>query len=200
MLGLYVSDHPLQGLEHVLEAERDVSIGRLVGEDGPRESSVTLCGMITQMVRKTTKKGDPMAIVTVEDLEASVEVLLFPKVYQLVSTAIATDTVVKIRGQVKSRDDSVSVFAQEVTVPDVTAEGVARPVVITVPKERITEPVIEGLKSVLENHPGVTDVHLRVMNQRHAELWRVGQNMRVTSSSALSADLKALLGPSCLSA
>ena len=89
---------------------------------------------------------------------------------------------------------------QEVTVPDVSTEGVARPVVITLPKERCTEPVVERLKSVLESHPGVTDVHLRLIEQQRKELWRVGQNLRVTSSPALSADLKALLGPSCLSA
>ena len=81
MLGLYVSDHPLQGLEHILAAQRDLSIGALRADDGPRDGMVNIAGMITQVVRKQTKNGDLWAIATVEDLESSIEVLLFPKVY-----------------------------------------------------------------------------------------------------------------------
>src|SRR4051812_9852992 len=108
MLGLYVSDHPLQGLEHILLAERDIGIAELLGDDGPKEGQVTIAGMITSVTRKTTKRGDIWAVITVEDLEASVEVLLFPKAYELVSTVLATDTVVRVKGRVKSDDDSVS--------------------------------------------------------------------------------------------
>src|SRR5215207_9704476 len=72
MLGLYVSDHPLQGLEHILAAERDIGIGELLAEDGPRESTVTIAGMITNITRKTTRRGDIWAVITVEDLEASI--------------------------------------------------------------------------------------------------------------------------------
>ena len=106
MLGLYVSDHPLQGLEHVLAAERDIGIGELITEDGPREGMVTIAGMITSVTRKTTKRGDIWAVLTVEDLEASIEVLLFPKAYDQVATVLATDTVVKVKGRVKVDDDT----------------------------------------------------------------------------------------------
>ncbi|HEX8509743.1 MAG TPA: DNA polymerase III subunit alpha, partial [Propionibacteriaceae bacterium] len=98
MLGLYVSDHPLLGLEHILLAERDVAIAELLADDGPKEGMVTIAGMITNVTRKTTRRGDIWAIISVEDLEASVEVLLFPKAYDLVSTVLATDTVVKVKG------------------------------------------------------------------------------------------------------
>ena len=113
MLGLYVSDHPLQGLEHILAAERD--IGELLADDGPRESMVTIAGMITNITRKTTRRGDIWAVITVEDLEASIEVLLFPKAYEMVSTVLATDTVVKIKGRVKVEDDVVSLNASELS-------------------------------------------------------------------------------------
>ena len=62
MLGLYVSDHPLQGLEHVLAAERDIGIGELIADDGPREGQVTIAGMITSVTRKTTRRGDIWAV------------------------------------------------------------------------------------------------------------------------------------------
>ena len=111
MLGLYVSDHPLQGLDHVLAAERDVGIGQLLAEDGPREGQVTIAGMITSVTRKTTRRGDIWAVITVEDLEASIEVLLFPKAYDAVATVLATDTVVKVKGRVKVDDEAVTLNA-----------------------------------------------------------------------------------------
>src|SRR6476469_5625997 len=120
MLGLYVSDHPLQGLEHIIAAERDISIGDLVAEDGPRDGMVTIAGMITNITRKTTRRGDLWAVITVEDLEASIEVLLFPKAYEAVSTILATDTVVKIKGKVKVEDDVVSLNASELSLPDIS--------------------------------------------------------------------------------
>ncbi|MFW6599587.1 DNA polymerase III subunit alpha [Propionibacteriaceae bacterium Y2011] len=199
MLGLYVSDHPLQGLEHILSAERDISIGELIAEDGPREGQYAIAGMITQVQRKQTKKGDYWAIITVEDLEASVDVLLFPKVYALVSTQLATDTVVRVRGRVSSRDESVELHGQELSLPDTTLEGATGPVVISLPAVRCTPPVVEKLKSVLTAHPGVTEVRLRLDSGGGRQtMMRLHEQLRVTPSPPLMADLKALLGPSCL--
>jgi DNA polymerase-3 subunit alpha len=197
MLGLYVSDHPLQGLEHVLVAERDIGIGELMSDDGPREGMVTIAGMITSITRKTTKRGDIWAIIAVEDLEASIEVLLFPKAYELVSTVLATDTVVRVKGRVKSDDDSVSLNAQELTLPDVT-EAPSGPVVISLPAVRCTPPVVQQLSQVLKAHPGTTEVRLKLVKQDKTILMRLDNQLRVTPSPPLMADLKALLGPSCL--
>jgi DNA polymerase-3 subunit alpha len=197
MLGLYVSDHPLQGLEHILVAERDIGIGELMSDDGPREGMVTIAGMITSITRKTTKRGDIWAIIAVEDLEASIEVLLFPKAYELVSTVLATDTVVRVKGRVKSDDDSVSLSAQELTLPDVT-EAPSGPVVISLPAVRCTPPVVQQLSEVLQSHPGTTEVRLKLVNQEKTILMRLDNRLRVTPSPPLMADLKALLGPSCL--
>lgn len=199
MLGLYVSDHPLQGLEHILAAEREISIGALVAEDGPRDVSTAIAGMITSIVRKTTKNGDYMAILSVEDLEAGVEVVLFPKEYALVSTVLATDTVVRIRGRVRAREDSVTMQAQEVTIPEVD-RGPGRPVVISLPATRCTAPVVAELRQVLRSHPGLTEVQLRLRTNDKTSLWRIDNRLRVTPSPPLMADLKALLGPSCLNA
>ena len=198
MLGLYVSDHPLQGLEHVLAAERDIAISSLMADDGPREGQYAICGMITQVTRKQTKKGDYWAIITVEDLEASIEVLLFPKVYTLVSTMLATDTIVRVRGRMESKEDRVEMHGQELSLPDVS-EGPEGPVVISLRTTRCTPPVVEQLKQVLTAHPGATEVRLRLVSQEDRTLtYRLGQQLRVTPSPPLMADLKALLGPSCL--
>jgi DNA polymerase-3 subunit alpha len=197
MLGLYVSDHPLQGLEHILLAERDLSIGELLSDDGPRDSMVTIAGMITSVTRKTTKRGDIWAVITVEDLEASVEVLLFPKAYDLVSTVLATDTVVKVKGRVKSDDDAISINASELTLPDIS-DAPSGPVVISLPAVRCTPPVVQQLRQVLAAHPGMTEVRLKLQSSSKTTVMRLDSQLRVTPSPPLMADLKALLGPSCL--
>jgi DNA polymerase III subunit alpha len=196
MLGLYVSDHPLQGLEHILAAERDIGIGELVTEDGPRDGMVTIAGMITSVTRKTTKRGDIWAVLSVEDLEASVEVLLFPKAYDMVATVLATDTVVKVKGRVKVDDDTVSINASELTLPDL-AEAPSGPVVISLPAVRCTPAVLDRLQEVLSSHPGTTEVRLRLLKPEGTLVARLPRH-RVTPSQPLMADLKALLGPSCL--
>jgi len=196
MLGLYVSDHPLQGLEHLLAAERDIGIGELITEDGPRDGMVTIAGMITSVTRKTTKRGDIWAVLTVEDLEASIEVLLFPKAYDQVATVLATDTVVKVKGRVKVDDETVSLNASELTLPDLT-EGPSGPVVISLPAVRCTPAVLDQLREVLGAHPGMTEVQVRLLKPQGTLVARLPRH-RVTPSQPLMADLKALLGPSCL--
>jgi DNA polymerase-3 subunit alpha len=83
MLGLYVSDHPLFGLEHVLSAASDCTIGTLLAdEDREDGSQVTVAGLVTAVQRKITKKGDTWAVVTVEDLEGGLNVMVFPSAYR----------------------------------------------------------------------------------------------------------------------
>ena len=196
MLGLYVSDHPLQGLEHVLAGERDLGIGQLIAEEGPREGQVTIAGMITSVTRKTTRRGDIWAVLTVEDLEASIEVLLFPKAYDQVSTMLATDVVVKVKGRVKVDDESVSLNASELTLPDIS-EAPSGPVVISMPAVRCTPAVLDQLRDVLTQHPGMTEVRVKLLKPDGNLVARLPRH-RVTPSPPLMADLKALLGPSCL--
>ena len=200
MLGLYVSDHPLQGLEHILAAQRDLSIGELRADDGPRDGMISIAGMITQVVRKQTKNGDLWAIATVEDLESAIEVLLFPKVYATVAPSLATDTVVRIKGRIRTKDESLEMTGQEVTFPDVS-EGPSGPLVIQLPAVRCTPAVVEQLRHVLRAHPGPTEVRVRLVSATSgAKVWKLDEGLRVAPSRPLMADLKALLGPSCVSA
>jgi DNA polymerase-3 subunit alpha len=202
MLGLYVSDHPLNGLEHVLAQASDLTIGALTTGEGVEEGSVvTVAGLITSVVRKTTKKGDLYAVVTLEDLEGAVEVWVFPRDYQLSSTLLLEDSIVLVKGKVKGgRDDGLEITAMEITSPDLSRGADAGPVVISLPATRVTPPVVEQLKEVLVTHPGVAEVHLRLHSSQRTLVMRLDERHRVTPSAALMADLKALLGPSCLSA
>ena len=198
MLGLYVSDHPLFGVEHILARAADCSIAVLTADDGrPDGAVVTIAGMISSLQRKLTKNGNPWAIATVEDLDGAIEVLFFPQSYQTVSHVLAEDLVVVVKGRVSRRDDVPSIFAQELTLPDLE-EGDRGPVVLSMPVTRCTPPVVERLKDVLATHPGPTEVHLRLTQTGRSTVMRLDDGLRVTPSPALYGDLKALLGPSCL--
>jgi DNA polymerase-3 subunit alpha len=198
MLGLYVSDHPLSGLDHLLRASAEMPVSALHGEDIDNGRVVTVGGLVTSVNRKVTKKGEIYAIVSLEDLEASVEVMVFPQTYQLVGHVLHTDAVLLVKGGVmKSEEDGVRLRAMEITVPDMSV-GDDGPIVITVPAARIIPPVVERIKEVLISHPGVTDVHLAMTNGPRTTLVALDASLRVTSTPALFGDLKALLGPSCL--
>jgi DNA polymerase III subunit alpha len=198
MLGLYVSDHPLLGLEHILANGTDCTIGQLIlDEERPDGSTVTVSGLITSVQRKITKRGDAWAMVTLEDLEGAIDVLLFPSAYQLASTLLNEDAIVTVKGRLSRSKDQPELHGQEITLPDL-AEGPTGPVVISLPSTRCTPPVVEQLKDVLATHPGVTEVRLRLMTKTSTTVMRLDDRLRVSPSPALFADLKALLGPHCL--
>ena len=199
MLGLYVSDHPLLGLEHVLSVGTDATIGQLLlDEERPDNSSVTISGLVTSVQRKITKKGDSWAIVTLEDLDGGIEVMMWPSVYQLASTYLVEDAIITVRGFLSREKDTPTVKAQEVTIPDLS-DGPSGPVVISLPSTRCTAPVVEQLKDVLATHPGMTEVQLKLLARTSTTVLRLDERLRVTPTPALFADLKQLLGPGCLS-
>ncbi|QZY27945.1 DNA polymerase III subunit alpha [Nocardioides coralli] len=198
MLGLYVSDHPLLGLEHVLSKGTDCTIGQLMlDEDRADGSPITISGLVTGVQRKITKRGDTWAMVTLEDLDGAIDVLLFPSAYQLASTLLTEDAILTIRGRLSRSKDQPEIHAQEVTVPDLS-DGPSGPVVVSLPSTRCTAPVVDHLKEVLGSHPGVTEVHLRLLSRGTTTLLRLDDRLRVSPTPALFADLKQLLGPGCL--
>jgi DNA polymerase-3 subunit alpha len=197
MLGLYVSDHPLNGMEHVLARSADHTIGSLFDEGLVDRMNVTICGLVTSINRRLTKKGDAWASVTLEDLHGSIEVNFFPGTYSLLSTMLIEDTLLIVDGNLDLSKEQPSVRGRSVTAPDVT-QGSTGPLVITLPATRCTPPVVDQLKDVLRTHPGSTEVRLKLQARAQTTLLRLGDDLRVEPSSALSADLKQLLGPGCL--
>ncbi|MGH1554596.1 OB-fold nucleic acid binding domain-containing protein [Streptomyces sp. L7] len=127
MLGLYVSDHPLFGLEHVLTDKADAGIAQLTGGEHADGAVVTIGGIISGLQRKMTKQGNAWAIATVEDLAGSIECMFFPATYQLISTQLVEDTIVFVKGRLDKREDVPRLVAMEMQVPDVSNVGTNAP-------------------------------------------------------------------------
>ncbi|MGI5351860.1 DNA polymerase III subunit alpha [Streptomyces sp. CA-250714] len=197
MLGLYVSDHPLFGLEHVLNDKADAAIAQLTGGDYSDGSIVTIGGIISGLQRKMTKQGNAWAIATVEDLAGSIDCMFFPATYQLVSTQLVEDAIVFVKGRLDKREDVPRLVAMELQVPDLSEASASAPVTITIPTVKVTPPLVEKLGYVLAQHRGASEVRVRLEGARKTTVLRLDRH-RVTPDPALFGDLKELLGPSCL--
>ncbi|MEU8134460.1 DNA polymerase III subunit alpha [Streptodolium elevatio] len=195
MLGLYISSHPLDGAEHILARNRDMSIADLVGS-GQTEGFVKLAGLITGVDRRINKGGNPWAIVTLSDHDASIEVLYFPKNYLLFSQEFIEDNAVAIRGRINERDGALSVFGEELVPLDISAaeHGGKPPVILKVHERRITPELVGRLKSAILAHPGDTEVRLRMEN-RLGGTTLLRLNPTVENNTAFASEIKVLLGP-----
>ena len=197
MLGLYVSDHPLSGLEHVLKASADSSIAAL-NEDGAVADGqiVALAGILTGVQRRVTKQGRAWASASLEDLDGAVEVMFFPNTYEVIGQYIAEDAIVTVKGRCDRRDETPRLMAMDMSLIDVSTTSDEVPVVISMPMSRCTPPMVTGLKDILTAHPGKAEVRVKLVEGSKSTLLRLER--RVTATPALMADLKALLGPAAI--
>jgi DNA polymerase-3 subunit alpha len=198
MLGLYVSDHPLAGLEQLLANAADTSIAAL-NEEGsvPDGQIVTLAGILTGVQRRITKQGRAWASATLEDLAGGVEALFFPNTYEVIGQYIAEDAIVVVKGRVDRRDETPRIMAMDMSLPDVSHNPDSKPVTLTMPITRCTPPLVSELKEILTSHPGDSEVHVHLQNGSRTTVLRLGA-VRVAPTPALRADLKTILGPSAV--
>ena len=196
MLGLYVSAHPLDGCERILSSNRDHIVADVHDEDTPDRKPVQLAGMISKVTRKISKNGAQWAIVDLEDMTGSVEVLFFPKAYEVLAQYLVEDEVVAVTGFVSRRDGAVSVFGNDLKMLEVARSvGGVDPVVLSAPTEKITADLVDDLKRVLTSHPGDAPVHVRLQRRsgQHV-LLALGTDIKVSNTPAFRSEIKVLLG------
>ncbi|CAB4857115.1 unannotated protein [freshwater metagenome] len=197
MLGLYVSDHPLKGVERSLAQKSDCSILTLLN-DQPDGSVVTVGGLVTTVTPKVTRKGDRWAVVTVEDLESAVEINFYNRTYEPVAVHLTPDRVLLLKVSVNRQGDEPRFVGLDVSIPDLEINGERGPVIVKLPTQRAVPAVIDAMKRALNTHPGTTEVQLHLQSPSKVLVMELGDNFRVNASPSLFADLKALLGPGCL--
>ena len=189
MLGLYVSDHPLFGAEAALARKIDCPLTELESlEDGaPR----TLGGVITNYVTKWTKKGDLMAVFTLEDLASSVEVMVFPKTMADCGHKLADDAVVIAHGRVDKRDDTPKFILRDVELFEPLSD-LTPPVRIQVHPNRLSDEMVAELKGLLREFPGESEVFIHLGD---TQVIRLPDQFTVNPNSGLMGELRVLLGP-----
>jgi DNA polymerase-3 subunit alpha len=195
MLGLYVSDHPLMGVEHALRRLVECSIAELSDlEDGMMR---TVAGVVTNLQRKYTKRGDLMATFVLEDLAASIEVMVFPKTMQTYGELLTSDAIVTVRGRIDRREDTPKVMAMEITRPEVHADK-GPPVRLRVKSTALTDERVNRLREILAANPGESPVLLTLLGPDKETDVRLGDEFRCDARNGLFAELRILFGADCI--
>ncbi|MCU1551403.1 MAG: polymerase subunit alpha [Glaciihabitans sp.] len=198
MLGLYVSDHPLAGLEAQLAKHASSSITEILSGEVARDGeTVSIAGLMTSVQHRTARNsGNQYGMVTIEDFGAEITVMFMGKTYQEFAPALSSDSIVVIKGRVSVRDDGMNLHAVSMFTPDVGPGLGAGPLVISVPEFRATTDVVSALNDVLIRHAGENEVRLKLVRGETARMFEIPYP--VTVSADLYGELKTLLGPSCL--
>ena len=197
MLGLYVSDHPLFGFEDQIRRKASCTVTSL--PDEPDRAIVTIGGSLTNLQRRWTNRGELMALFDLEDLEGSVEVVVFPNAMKELGHKLNDDAIVLVRGRKESgrssrgrgsgSDDAAKILAIEIDIVEEPARN--PPVRLLLDLAHHEESKISELKSVLEAHPGDCQVELHLSDKR---VFRLSDEYAVDRTNGVVAELRALLG------
>jgi DNA polymerase III subunit alpha len=195
MLGQYVSDHPLLGLEHVLQRAADTPLSSLTERsDG---AVVTVAGILAKLTKKFTKRGEVYIVADLEDLDGGAECIFFPQVYTQHQGILVQDAVVVVKARVDARDETPKLVALEVKPPNLSELGTA-PVVLNLEARACNDGVVTRIKHILGSHRGKAPVHLQIRGARSTMVVRLGDEFRVDPRNGLYAEIKAELGPDAL--
>ncbi|MBD3940747.1 DNA polymerase III subunit alpha [Microbacterium sp. NEAU-LLC] len=198
MLGLYVSDHPLAGLEIPLAKHASTNIHDLLAsEDIADGEMVTIAGLVTSVQHRVAKQsGNPYGMITVEDFDGEITVMFMGKTYTEFQHMLVADSILVVRGRVSRRDDGMNLHAQSAFSPDLGAMDESSGLVLLMPERRASEAVIGELLQTLQRHAGDTEVSLKLHSGSVAKVFEVPHPVRITPD--LYGELKGLLGPQCL--
>jgi DNA polymerase-3 subunit alpha len=172
VLGLYLSDHPLRGYEGSLRRLATATTADI--ESLESGSLATFAGIISKIERKMTKKGDPMAVVQLEDLHGGVELTVFARTLQQHSHKLHDDAIVAVKCRVNRNDDRLSISALEVMPAVLTStEPELR---LDFPAVALDPDTVSRLKDILVEHPGAAPVYLHVGDSK---VLRLGDDFNV---------------------
>jgi DNA polymerase-3 subunit alpha len=210
-IGLFISAHPLKEVRAALQARVECPLSELPGrKDG---DWVTVGGMIVENKTIRTKKGDPMMFATLDDLEASVELLVFGNVLATAGEVLAQDSIVLVRGRVDHKDrETTCIVVQQVERFEPTAEEVEQareqaarrpavpsPLRLRLDATALAASVLSDLKDVLAGFPGESEVVIELSTSVGERRLKLGPEFRVARGPGLHAELDALLGEAILS-
>ncbi len=221
VLGIYVSDHPLRPYEYALSKERDYTIAQIEESDEvmnpatgtmitrykvPEDRPIRLAGMVTAVSKKTTKNGDSMAVVTLEDMEGEISLVIFPKTYKECAAALSGevdpetgessgDIFVHVVGKLERGDRGNQLICTSV-VPMELNEKTNKPRVMEVfmTPRMLSYDRMEQLNSILKRYVGLDHVELMVSNA-NGETMRMELPTRVDGHNmVLAAEVRDLVG------
>ncbi len=192
MLGLYVSDHPLLGMEDALATQTAFPLSEArEHKDG---QVYWVGGMISRLQEKTTRNGETMAVAELEDLGGAIEVVFWPSLYQRYRELLKSEQPLRVRGRLDVRDEGVQIVAQEVEEFAAAESGGTRSLRLRVNEAALRPDKFDELKRILRDYPGQLPVYVQLKGGAKETVYMLGNDFRVDPVSGLYAELKMLLG------
>lgn len=195
MLGLYVSDHPLLGLEKALSRHAEFSISEAYDlVSTPRaDEMIAVGGVATSVSRRYTKRGDLMGSFVLEDLSSSIEVFLFPRQMADCGSMLEEDVIFVVKGRLDTRDDQPKIIANSLIRPNLEI-GSSQPLGICIALSQLTKANLGRLKSLLAEHAGDAPVRLYVGD----DVYQLPAEFKVNDKGGLIGELRVLFGANAI--
>ncbi len=172
VLGLYLSDHPLRGYESSLRRLATSTTADIDALD--TGANVTFAGILSKVERKMTKKGDPMAVIQLEDLHGGVELTVFSRTLQQHNHKLLDDAIVAVRCRVNRNDERLNMSVLEVT--PVVLSNAEPELRLNFPAVALDPDKVTRLKNILIEYPGSAQVYLHVGDSK---VLRLGDDFNV---------------------
>jgi DNA polymerase III subunit alpha len=189
-LGLYVSEHPLEAIRAQLRRRTDATLSELERRrDG---EVVTVAGIVSALKQLTTKKGEPMVFMRLDDVLGSAEVVVFNSVYAEARELLVPDAVLVVNARVDHKEGESKLIALEVTAFEAAPER--REVRLRLDARRARAGIIRELAAVVRDFPGEAPVMVDLVTSEGPRTFQFGTDYRVKPEPDFFAEVKALLG------
>jgi DNA polymerase III subunit alpha len=194
-LGLYVSEHPLSGIREALRRKTDAQMVELERRrDG---DVVTVGGIVGALRQTTTKKGEPMVFMRLDDVSGSVEAIVFNSVYGAARELLEADRILVVKGRIDHKEGETKLIAMEVAPFEATPER--SEVRLKLDARRAPAGTIHELAALLREYPGEAAVIAAIETSGGPLTLVFGPDYRVRPEPDLFAEVKSLLGEAAIS-
>ena len=208
-IGLFITEHPLKRVREALRMKADCSCAQVADQrDG---DWVKIGGMITESKKIRTRTGTPMMFATVDDLDGSVEIVVFEKALAAVEQVVSADEIVLVRGRVDHKEAGKScIIVQDVErfdpsdaeiekakeqVAKLAATAAPTALRLRVDAARLQPAVISELRDLFERYPGDAEFVLEMDTRSGVRCLRFGDGYKIAGRDAgLQSELRSLLG------
>jgi DNA polymerase-3 subunit alpha len=202
MLGLYVSDHPLIGYEDLLEKYSDCQISEV--KKLRDKSIIKIAGVVSRIKKITTKKGEIMIFMTLEDMSNSIEVIVFPSIIKKFQKFLKDDIIIGIKGRLDIKEDQAKLIATE--IEEIKTKNIKskykksylkrapKDIVIELDLNSIDDQFLYRLRRLLLNNPGSSNVTIKLKSDKFFKTMKLGSSLNVTQSEEFIKEIEIFLG------
>ena len=191
VLGLYVSEHPLQGAKESLRKKVDCQLAEV---ERRRDGEIlTVGGIVGAIKALTTKKGEPMVFLRLDDLSGSIETVVFNSVYASSRDLLEADRVLVIKGRVDHKQEGeTKLIAMEVAPFEATPER--SEVRLKVDARKAPAGLLRNLADLVREYPGEAPVVVAIETSEGPRTYAFGPDFKVRPEADFFAEAKSLLG------